>query len=339
MNTSELKTSIIKAIKAASQNTSQYKILIDDKSLKPTKNDFLFFIKPELTMQDGKIKLDAVLDLILERINSFGLTIASVGVLSSQYLNEFDIIAQHYGVINRISRHAKQTLTDEAKKKFEEIYKKDFHTSEVLGSLEFITAFPEFTPLTLDYLWQNKKFEKLAGGTYSLDLNFNGREVFLINGFHPRQLDHFTRNGRSIVTFTLSGDLNWAKARNEFIGATNPAVANEGSLRRTFFEKQNELGLPAISSSWNGVHLSAGPIEGLVELMRYNSNFSEGISHLPKDYRMGKLLFENFDPNTLNGFLNNASLNFEGKRTNTFDLTEEKDSDEAITLLKKASFL
>lgn len=299
------------------------------------KNEFIFFIKPEITIKQDSIKIDAIIDVILEKINAFGLHIASARILSADYLSKYNIIAQHYGVINSISNDARKNLSQGAKEKFNEIYKKNFNQCEVFGSLEFIKEFNEFTPLTLDYLWQNKKFEKLAGGTYCFDLNFNGREIYLINGFHPRQLDHFTRTGRSIVCFTLTGELDWNIARNDFIGATNPASANKGSLRNIFLNNMKEYGLPSISSSWNGVHLSAGPIEGLVELIRYNSDYSTKNIKNYADYNTGKELSKLFPEKTITDILSNINVNAEAKQISVFDLTEEKNSDVALDLLKK----
>jgi hypothetical protein len=238
-------------------------------------------------------------------------------------------------VINKLSNDVKANIADAGKDTFKKLYGIEFDKAEVFGSFEFIEEFGDFTPLTLDYLWQNKKFEKLSGGTYCMELDFNGRMVYLINGFHPRQIAHFTEEGRSIITFTLVGDLDWSVARNDFIGSTLPQNAKEGSLRRYFLNNRKKLGLPSISSSWNGVHLSAGPVEGLIELMRYNSNFQAGDTKTPEDYQFGNILMEHFDDDTIYDIMNNAVVDYNGEKISIFDLTEEKNSDEAIDLLKQ----
>jgi hypothetical protein len=124
----------------------------------------------------------------------------------------------------------------------------------LMGSLEFLQQFPDFTPDSLNDLWQNSKAVKLAGGTYCAMVKAVNREIYLINGFHPKQLIHFTEKGRSIVTFTLTGNLDWKDARNNFIGKTNPVDAAEGSLRNELLIKQKELGLQSVSASRNGFH-------------------------------------------------------------------------------------
>ena len=205
----------------------------------------------------------------------------------------------------------------------------------LLGSLEVIRRFPGITPVSLDYLWQNVKTEKLAGGTYVAKAIIDGKETYIINGFHPRQLDHYTQAGRSIVTMILSGNITWKEGRNAFIGATNPGEAMPGSLRNILLHHREEFGLPAVSSSWNGFHLSAGPVEGLVELIRYTSDYSKNAICKPMDFTFGKMLADHFNSDAIERILSNTKLDLAGKMTSIFDLTEEKNSGEALNILEK----
>ena len=299
-------------------------------------NEFLFFIKPEITLASEGIALDSILTMILGRIESCGLQIKNINVLSADYLKENNIIAQHYGVINQIASDARLNLSEGARKKFETLYGQTVEEAPVLGGVEFLDKYPVFNPISLDLLWQNKENQKLAGGTYAEDIKLDGEVVYVINGFHPRQLIHFTEKGRSIVVFTLKGNLAWSDARNKLIGATNPAKAEEGSIRRTLLDNKEAYGLKEVSQGSNGVHLSAGPVEGLVELVRYNSNFTEGGQLLTSEnFSYGQKLVENFTENQVKAILSNENVTFEGKTISIFDLTEEKNSDESIAILKK----
>ncbi len=66
-------------------------------------NEFLFFIKPEITAPSDTIKLEQILKVILDKIKVFGLRVGNVRVLSAKYLDKYNIIAGHYGVINRMA--------------------------------------------------------------------------------------------------------------------------------------------------------------------------------------------------------------------------------------------
>ena len=163
---------------------------------------------------------------------------------------------------------------------------------------------------------------------------------YLVNGFHPRQLVHFTDPGRSIIVFNLTGDLNWSNARNNFIGATNPMDAKEDSLRKLFLDNMSNFGLAEVSQGMNGAHLSAGPVEGLVELIRYNSDFSQPSKiKSPLNFSFGKQLSEHFSKSQIDLILSNPVVFVDDTKISIFDLTEEKDSEEAVELLKRSIVL
>lgn len=335
----DLTAIIAESIKKAQNERVFFEEIFNNPDEPKGKNEFLFFIKPEITSPSNTIKLEDVLNLIQSKIESFELKIHNAKILSAKYIDENNIIAQHYGVINKISSNAIANMSDSAKEKFKEVYNKSVMELKVLGGSEFLKQYEHFNAYVLDYLWQNKANTKLAGGTYCEDIKIDDEIIYLINGFHPRQLKHFTEKGRSIVVMTLSGDLSWSDARNKFIGATNPMSALGGSLRREFLDRKAELGLADVSQGSNGVHLSAGPLEALIELKRYNSNFSE--SNKIKtfdDFTFGRKLKETFPDEKLEKIISNTNLQINGKSISIFDLTEEKNSEEAISLLIKYIF-
>jgi hypothetical protein len=323
-----LKTAIVEA-----QNGLKTKKELYNNNSITGKNEFLFFIKPEITIQSDKINLDAILTLILNKIDKYGMGIRNIQVIPAHYLKEHNIIAQHYGVINSIARNAIKNLSPEAKEKFNTQFQIGIEKVKVYGGIEFLESYPSFTPISVDYIWQNSPTIKLGGGAYCQSLKLDGQPVYLVNGFHPRQLEHFIAPGRSIVTFTLTGDTDWKTARNNFIGKTNPADAIDGSIRRELFINKELYGLSAVNSSWNGVHLSAGPVEALVELIRYNSDFDSGKIVSITDYNLGRELIANFGQDNIQKILSNETIIIKGKPTTIFDLTEEMDSLEAITIL------
>ena len=135
---------------------------------------------------------------------------------------------------------------------------------------------------------------------------------------------------------TISGNMNWTDARNNFIGSTFPASAENGSIRKELLNNKPELGLTEVSQALNGVHLSAGPVEALIELCRYNSNYSN-IEQIKQytDFSFGKNLLKSFDKEKIEMILSNINISTNGKAISIFDLTEEKNSEEAIELLSQ----
>jgi len=83
-----------------------------------------------------------------------------------------------------------------------------------------------------------------------------------------------------------------------------------------------------VSKSANGVHMSAGPLEGMVELGRFFGLSSE---HTAFGHALVKA---GFTHEQINHLAQNPTGEHNGKRVSAFDLTEEKDTPEAVQLLK-----
>ena len=329
-----MKNKIIESIKRAQQNLLFYETIYSQ-NIK-SRNDFMFFIKPELTVKSKTIDIEQILDIIFNQIAAYNLSINNISILSANYLKEYKITEQHYGVINKLSKNVKSNLSEDAKSKFVSTYGKNINDIPVFGGHEFLDKFPLFTSWALDVAWQNKENIKIAPGTYCEDIKVDGEVFYLINGFHPRQISHFTDMGRSIVIFHLAGDIDWKDARQKFVGATNPMKAENESLRNILLTKKEQLGIPEVSQGLNGVHLSAGPIEGLLELVRYCSNFSDQSKIVNYDkFLIGKFLDEKFSNENVKKILLNDNIRVDEKEISIFDFTEEKNSEEAIDILKK----
>lgn len=339
---SNLKQLILDGVeKAQTEGVGHLNLYTDDGPVY-RENEFLFFLKPELTIASPTIRLDAILDLVFEKIATFGFFIEAVNLIDAGYLDKYNIMAQHYGVINQRATDAsnvKNFADDKGKREFYKSFNKQVEDVDFIGGIEFLSKYPFLTSQSLELLW--KQFEpqvKLANGTYCRKLQIHGDEAYVINGFHSNQLLHFTDKGRSIVTISLLGDLQWKVARNSFIGLTDPAHQNaqEGSLRKLLLQGKDKFGLPEVSQGQNGFHLSAGPVEGLLELVRFNSDFSnnEKIRHY-NEFVFGKKLAKSFTKDVIEDILSNKNVTLGLKTESVFDLTEEVDSDQAIAQLSQ----
>ena len=98
-------------------------------------------------------------------------------------------------------------------------------------------------------------------------------DIYVINGFYASMRAEYTEPGKSIYYFSVqwsASSLSWADFRARVLGATDPALALDGSLRKYVLENWESLGLaskPTIGQ--NGVHASASPFEALVERMNW----------------------------------------------------------------------
>jgi hypothetical protein len=108
------------------------------------KHEFLFFIKPEILLDNGRMNIPAILDMFFERATAANMDIDNIAVLSGKYLEEHNIISQHYGVINQIASNARQNVSDAGKTKFAEIFGINFDDANVMGGIEFLAKYPQF---------------------------------------------------------------------------------------------------------------------------------------------------------------------------------------------------
>jgi hypothetical protein len=298
----------------------------------------VLFVKPEAAALADGVDVEAVLKLIGDQVADWKLSVDAISVLGARYLEQHNIIARHYGVINQISRNGADAISDDAKAKLEELFGEELRAgARVVGGHQFLATYPQFTPWALDVLVTNLGAKKLAPGTNSAQARVGDATLLVLNGFHPYQLEHFTSPGRAIITMAVRGAGDWKALRNEFCGATNPAAAAAGSLRRTILDRRQELGIKQIDQGNNAVHFSAGPLEGMVETMRYFTDYSAENALTPSDTCFGRLLLgSGFDQQQLAHLAGNPTLQSNGRRVSAFDLTEEKNPAEALELLKAA---
>lgn len=298
----------------------------------PHLHQFVLFLKPEVTAVHDGVNLSAVLELVLDRVRDFGADLHAARVLPASYLAKYSIMDQHYGVINRISKLGVEALTDAAREKMEELFAQDIDDgAPVMGGHQFLAENPEFSPLALSALNDNVGTTKLGGGSYAMRLNVLGHKYVLLNPFHAYQLVPYTTGNRAILVFEGRSTRSWGQLRGQLTGVTNPLKAAEGSIRASLLAQKEHLGLRDVNQGLNGVHLSAGPLEGMVEMKRFFSDPEQDETLDWTDLAFGQLLSEKgLDPEKLSA---NPELQKDGQSISAFDLTEERDAADALELL------
>ena len=73
-------------------------------------------------------------------------------------------------------------------------------------------------------------------------------------------------------------------------GVTNPAKASPNSIRGRLYRSSEQLGPAEVSSGVEWIHVSAGPLEGMIELVRYMSDQDRASRLTYEQTTFGKLL-------------------------------------------------
>ncbi len=293
-------------------------------------NELLVFLKPEITGLGDTF--ESALALVSSCLSEFGVTIGACAALPAEYLNSYQLIAAHYGTINRVSRLGTEAFGSEARDSMTSLEKRIGQLPTVLGAHQFLGRFRYFTPRALAVLYDNLDSQRLSGGTHGVVVNIEGSPTVLLNGFHPAQLDHFEASGKSILCMVAYSKTDWGTLRGTMTGATDPTRAAEGSIRQRLLVQRDALGLREVTSLANGVHVSAGPVEAAIEIARYLSDFESGRTIEFADTTAGRVLRSVVGPDVLPALVADEEVaTLDGIRSG-FDATEETNLSELADL-------
>lgn len=231
-------------------------------------NELVFFIKPEL-LKVNEDKAINSLHLIKSKLIEFDVDISGAAIVPGTVLEKHEIMNRHYGFINQLSRLASKLVDPEVREQMFEITNIKDHTQHiVLGGHEFLNYF-DTDVSTLSERWFAQTANKLRSGFYFIEDTFNGQPVLLVNGFHPSQLEHFTRSDHQILLMLLHTDTDWYKLKFDMVGDTFPEHANPNAIRGLLFADPENFGQEEVGINTNGVHLSAGPFEAAFEVVNF----------------------------------------------------------------------
>lgn len=298
-------------------------------------HQFLLFIKPEATAAHAGVNVKGIIQLVMERLTAFETSVHAVRIIPSAYLAKHSIMDQHYGVISAISRQGESALTDAAREKLYQTFSEDLDNgAKILGGHQFLEEQTEFTALTLCTLSDNLGTTKLGGGSYCMRLDMEGQVYLVLNPFHAYQLVPYTTPGRAIIAMECRSNQDWDTLRSELTGSTNPEKAAKGSIRAELLARKDEFQLSAVHQGLNGVHLSAGPLEGMVELKRFFSDNDSDHFLEYTDTLFGLQLKQaGLDTIRIEKLSANPTLEKDGQPVSAFDLTEEVNASEALKRL------
>ncbi len=305
----------------------------------PTIHQLVLFVKPEATDVRSGVDVTQVLRIVFGSLQEHDVTVRAVCVLAGPFLRERRIMEAHYGVINTLSRCGAEVLSESAQKAFAEVFSEQVPDRErLLGGHQFIDKHAEVSPFALSLLATNVGFTKLGSGCYCTKLTVRGRDCFVLNAFHPYQLEHYVSPGKSIVVIEIASERSVRELRQQLAGATDPHRAAVNSIRWRMAQNRQRLGLREVSINCNGIHLSAGPLEGMVEVIRFFGSTIETGELTWETTAFGQLLGrEGFEPGEIRELAMNPTLKHEGQRLSAFDLTEERDARDAVNLLRAAA--
>ena len=294
------------------------------------KNSALVFLKPHAAT-------DSCEKFVREHLSAAGVSIVGAGVKKAAEIEKAKLIDQHYGSLAKIAmdlQPAELSLSDSAKDTFASTFGVEWSdaTASMLRNDEAMAKL-NVDGIALEPMWRSGTQCKLAPGTYVSKLDGTSEPVYTLNGFYPAMRQSFVEDGaevRYLVCEFDESELTWQNFRREVIGATNPSEAAKGSCRGKLLAKWEALGLESAPTyGQNGVHASAGPLEGLKERIVWAGG------SLETDEFAQALVGGGVDKATLEAWLEaNPVVTLGGETDKVFDLTEEMGSKAVLDLCR-----
>jgi nucleoside diphosphate kinase len=228
-------------------------------------NQALAFLKPHVVHHAG------VVALVEELLDDAGIAIAMRRTWDAAEMRASGVVDRHYAANARTGTCLDPSLLpvdDAARQTFAEAF--DVRWEDALASGRVVSGQVALDRLglaaeELNARWAKHGARKIAGGIYVSD--FADERLFVLNGFYPSLREIFTADGAMIEVMLLefdAGHLSWKRFRDDVIGATNPAAADEHSIRGLLHDRQEDLGV-VVSYRENVIHASASAFEALCE--------------------------------------------------------------------------
>lgn len=294
-------------------------------------NELVFFIKPELLRVDDNEKIFNSLKLIEEKFADYQVTINGTVILPGKVLAEHEIMNRHYGFINQLSRMASEIVAQETRAQmFEILDMVDNSKHIILGGHEFLKRYSSNVD-TLNDIWFGQGAKKLRSGFYFIADTYKDDPILLINGFHPSQLLHFTREDHRIVLMLIHTDADWYDLKFDLVGDTFPERAKPKSIRGQLFANPEDYGQQEVGINTNGVHLSAGPFEAAFEVVNFFGDILSLDPEITPPLAIKRALHLGIEQPIALSFLDNPSIG----ESDLFSETENLNTDDAIQFAKE----
>jgi hypothetical protein len=299
-------------------------------------NELVLFMKPELQMVSDPAYIRESALLILQKLVDYRAKVHGIAIVGGQFLANNGIMDRHYGYINLLSKQASKILSAEDRAKIAAALELPSIAGYLLyGGHEYLASHPEEDFSHLDAFWFSKKAIKIRSGFYVNLYEKNGVPFILVNGFHPSQLNHFTAADHRIVLFLVHSSTPWKVLRNDMTGNTFPEKAAPESIRGAFYADPARFGLSKVDISANGVHLSAGPFEGVFEVLNFFGSLYERAPQKPLPLLIHRLLAHGLSTEAALKVRSNPAVTLAEKTSDLFSATEDFDTDAAIDLWLK----
>ena len=215
-------------------------------------SDGVIFLKPEICSLVSE-NLYLVLSYFESLTKKHHIEIQNTFVVSGSFIIKNNIYAENYKNIREYACY-NFLLHEVIYPKLSKI--KEFKNCQlVIGGIALTEKgySPEFV---LD-LWLNSgKVLKVDDDFYGISCLLEGKEILLVNGFYPAQIEQYNIPASKIILFSFQTKKSFTFLKKYFQGTVELHGRDQESMRQYFYENRYKYQLDSFSSSRNGIHLS-----------------------------------------------------------------------------------
>jgi len=226
-------------------------------------NQSISFLKPHAARSEKTIQY------VLETFRRNGIDVVQRRTVTSEEIATGGLVDRHYAANarrgtfeNALALELKDGAKEAFRIAFEEEWDDAVRAGKVVSGEVMRGRLGNISGEDLNTLWARYGAHKLSGGCYASWFEEEG--CYVVNGFYPSVREQFTRSGAVVEILVSAFDMPWATFRRDIVGRTNPAAADEGSIRGYLHDHAAEFGL-LVDSRDNVLHASASPFESLCE--------------------------------------------------------------------------
>ena len=301
-------------------------------------SQFILVLKPEVLDTDNDAGLERVLSLLVERASAFAVELGACVVMGGREIAASGFVRSEYPILNRAAHDAMGSLTPSAAARLATL-SPDLadRPASVVGAFEFLDLHRGISALALETLHRNVRSVKLGAGLYAIRVYVDGEPTVIVNAFHPRQVADFEHPRSQIVIFEARSRTPFSQLRRSFVGDIDPSSAEAGSLRAELHRGCFRLGLRALTTARNAVHISAALSDAMFGVLCYFPTLANGRRTEIEHTAFGlELLSRGWSQSSVSRLEEASIPDAHGRLSSVADVTEGCSMEQAVAVLGRA---
>lgn len=226
---------------------------------------FATLVKPEVLTTTGAVE---AMSEVLRVLGEGDVQILRCAMVPARDFGARGALLLHYPRLHRVAADGAQALCSRARRELLALHA-SFGTAGAIGAYEAMTYDTDLTPVALGDRCRESGIHRLGSGSYASVIELAGGPTTVLNGFLPALASTYNDPTALVGLLECHSHREIDDLRTHLLGALHPAAAAPTTLRGALGALTGGQRGESLSEGRNGVHLSAGHLEGMFQVWRY----------------------------------------------------------------------